>query len=139
MESLAPVPIIGQKCWFYIDDVIKPENEFEVTIFAIYSYQESAKKGIYKYDNDWEEVVSIPLMDIWINQLQETFWILNPQTDYILELRIPELCPQDVYAARDLEGNWHTFETTLPKQFGILDVTGEIHNKLHQKQIITNT
>lgn len=131
MDKLSPIPEVGQIYWFYADDLVKKDNEFEARITDVYTYEETAKKFVYKYDDQFQEVVPYPVMDLWLEEVMELFWILAGETDYIVRAMIPGLCPQDVYFARSLDGGWHTFETATSKQFGILDVTGELYNKLH--------
>jgi len=132
METLAPIPKVGEMHIFYADDRVKQTTEYEARILDVYEYAKTGNKYIYKYDDFYEEVVPTPLMDLWLEAKEELFWILAEKTDFIIEARIEDLCPQLVYFARDLDGGWHSFETHTPKQFGFLDITKENYNKLHE-------
>jgi hypothetical protein len=132
MATFDPVPKIGQTYPFFIDDKIDAKSEISATILNIYSFVDSGNKFIYKYDDFAEDVIPIPIMDLWIEEAADLFWILANETDYIIEAHISDLCPQNVYFARTIDGEWHTFETTDKKQFGILDVTGKYHDQAHE-------
>jgi len=132
MENLTPVPEVGQLYWFYANDQKKKETEYRARVVNVYEYAATATKFVYRYDSLTDEVINYPVMDAWIEEAAELFWILSPKTDYIVELYIPELTNFSVYIARDLDGGWHSFETVNEKQFGFLDITGEIHNKLYK-------
>lgn len=132
METLAPIPEVGKEYSFFLDGRVKEEDKYLARVLAIYPFEATAKKMIYKYDDVYEEVIPNPLMDLWLEAVMDVFWILSEQTDYIVELHIPILCPQNVYVARTVDGGWHAFETTSSRQFGILDVTGELTAKLQE-------
>ena len=132
METLAPIPKVGEVHIFYADDLVKQITECEARILDVYEYKKTADKYIYKYDSYFEEVVPTPLMDLWLEAKEELFWILADETDFIIETRIDDLCPYMTYFARDLDGGWHAFETHSVRQFGFLDITKENYNKLHQ-------
>jgi hypothetical protein len=132
MEKLAPVPEIGEEYWFYANDQVKKETEFRARIMNVIPFEKGDSKIIYKYDEWTEEVVNIPLIDLWTEELLDSFWILSEKTDYFIELDVPELCHYHVYVARDVDGNWHSFETMLSKQFGFLDIYGDNYRKLHE-------
>ena len=131
MNTLAPIPEVGKSYWFFANDQVKEKTECEAIVTNVYSFEDSATKTLPIYDAYLEYVIDTPLMDIWIEQLDNLFWILSEQTDFIIELEIPELCSYKVYVARTIDGGWHSFETINPIQFGFLDVTGENHNWLH--------
>lgn len=137
MINLSPVPNEGESYWFFADDQIKINTAYLAKVLKIYPFSGCSNKFIYKYDDLLEEVVPYPLMDLWLDGVIDTFWILENTTDFIIELYIPELCPQNVYIARDVDGGWHAFETTNSKQFGFLDITGEIHKELINKTLKT--
>lgn len=118
------VPDIGESFWFYPNDIIKESAKLKAKVIGVYNFANSDQKFIYKYVDEVEEVIAVPLMDLWIDAVEENFWILAQFTDYILELQIPGLTPLCVFAARDLDGGWHAFETVVPTQFGFLDVDG---------------
>ena len=132
MADLAPIPEVGEMYWFYANDQVKKETELPATVVKVIPFWESGTKMIYKYDDYLQEVVAWPLMDIWLELVPEEFWLLSDETDYFIELSIPDICPQNVYAARDTDGGWRVFETQTSKQFGILDITGELYSKLHE-------
>lgn len=132
MTNLAPIPEVGEVYWFYANDQVKKETEYPATVTKVIPFWESGTKMIYKYDDYLQEVVAWPLMDIWLELVPEEFWLLSDETDYFIELSIPGICPQNVYAARDTDGGWRVFETQTSKQFGILDITGELYSKLHE-------
>ena len=132
MKKCDPVPEEGRSYGFYANDQVTKDTEHEAKVLRVYTFDESGNKEVYVYNDIFERVESVPVMDLWIEEAMDLFWILEPQTDYIIELFIPTLIGGAVFAARDLDGGWHTFETTDEKQFGILDVTGKLHNKLHE-------
>ena len=133
MSNLPPIPKVGQLYWFYENDQVKLDTEFQAKVIDVYTYDDATEKFIYKYDDALEEIVAYPIVDLWLEEAMDLFWILSEKTDYIIRTEIPKLCPQDVFFARTVDGEWHTFETASPRQFGILDVTGELYNRLHSK------
>lgn len=132
METLQPVPKLGEKYWFYADDRIKIETEHLAEIVGIYTLKEADKKLVYIYESHAQELVGYPLLDLWNDEIPLAFWILSDETDYIIEAKIPDLCPQNVYFARTVDGGWHAFEVYSSLQFGILDVTENLHKALHK-------
>lgn len=139
MTSLAPIPKKGDICWFYAGDSVNKKSEYEGKVVNIIPLQKAGYIMIYKYDDYIEDVICYPLMDIWIDQVEDWFWIFDKSTDFILELSIPGACQCSIYAARDLDGGWHTFETIVPRQFGILDVTGELHKQVQESKALIVT
>lgn len=131
MFEKEPVPSIDAIYWFYGRDRIKLDSEFEAKIVEIYSANEAIYQRIPQYNSDLHEMDYVPLLDVWLDSLDEMFWILSDDTDYIIKIEVPELCKVPIYCARTKDGGWHSFETNNPNQFGILDTTGENHRKLH--------
>lgn len=132
MTNLAPIPEVGEKYWFYANDEVKQKTEFVATVEKVIPFLDSEKELIYKYDDYLECLVDNPLMDLWLEAVPTEFWLLSDDTDYFIQLDIPDVCPQKTFAARDTDGGWRVFETQNSKQFGILDVTGELYSKLHE-------
>jgi len=130
---MTPIPKEKELYWFYADDRITKGTEYAARVIRVYPYLESDQRVIYKYDDYLQDTDSFPLMDLWIDNALEMFWILSPETDYIVEMVVPDLCPQHIFAARDLDGGWHSIITISDKEFGILDTTGEYHRKLHNQ------
>jgi hypothetical protein len=133
MTSLDPVPKKGEHCWFYTDDRVDLKHEHEAIVVEAFSFWDSGFETIARYDDVLEDVIDEPVMDLWIIDQDETFWILDEETDYIIKINVPELTARPIYVARTVDGGWHSFETVSPKEFGILDVTGELHKKVHSK------
>lgn len=132
MTNLAPLPEVGEEYWFYANDQVKQKTELRAKVKKVIPFKDGEKECIFKYDDYFQEVIDYPIMDLWLEQQPELFWILAEVTDYFIELSIPELCPQSVFAARDVDGGWHSFETHSSLQFGILDVTGDLYVNLHE-------
>jgi len=126
MKTLAPIPKEGEIYWFYPNDIVKENNQYEAKIQKVYPFSATAWKFIYTYDDYLEDLVSTPVMDIWMEELKEMFWILASETDYIIEISVPELCQQRIFVARDQDGGWHSFVTIMEKEFGILDTSNSI-------------
>lgn len=128
---MQPVPEQGEMLWFYANDQVKEKTEYQAKVIRVYDYWDSDKRIIYKYDDILQDTVENPIMDLWIENSIDMFWILNHETDYIIEIIVPDLCPQSIFVARDIDGGWHSMITITEKEFGILDVTGELYRKLH--------
>lgn len=139
MKTLAPIPKEGDICWFYPNDIIKDNNRYEAKIKKVYPFSSTAWKFIYTYDAYLEDTVSTPIMDIWMEELQTTFWILAPKTDFIIEISVPEVCQQAIYVARDQDGGWHSFVTLMEKEFGILSIPENIGTIEGEKTDVDNS
>lgn len=131
METLAPIPKVGEIYWFYANDQIKKETEYQARVTRIFTIAQTEHVWLQLYDNYLEDVIATPLMDKWIEESMDMFWIMAEKTDFVIELMVPELCQFCIYVARDIDGGWHSFVTHVPKEWGILDVTGEYHEKLN--------
>ncbi len=138
MKTLAPIPKEGERYLFYTDDIIKEDHQYIATIKKVYPLELTGAKFIYQYSDYAEDIISVPLLDLWMEALDELFWILDIDTDYILEISVPELCRQPVFVARDLDGGWHSFVVLTEKEFGILDTTKTITNTLEQNSDVDN-
>lgn len=132
MSKLQRVPKEGETLWFYSNDQIRKQNECKAKVVSVIPFASTASKMVYKYDDYAEDLIAEPVMDLWLEEVLDLFWILSGETDYIIQLYVPDLCAQDVYVARTIDGGWHSFETANFKQFGILDVTGELHDQLYK-------
>lgn len=122
MKELSPPPKEGMIYPFFANDQIKRETCYRARVDKVIPIQESSSLHIYKYDSYFEQVIPYPIMDLWIEALSDIFWILDTETDYILRLCVPGLSSFDIYAARTVDGGWHSFETMGSNQFGILKV-----------------
>lgn len=130
MDTLDPIPEVNSSCLFYTNGQITKKTEYKATIKKVYPFALSDRRFIYKYDDWAEEAIVWPLMDLWMEAKDNLFWLLNKTTDYIIEISVPELCPNPIFVARSIDGGWQSFDIVSLKEFGILDVTGKYHNEL---------
>ena len=130
-SSLAPIPKKGETYYFYLCGKIKIKDEFEAIIEQVIPYEEGEQYCVRQYYAELEDVVETPILDIWLENQDSTFWLLAETTDYIIEASIPNLTPCKIYFARTIDGEWYSLEVNTPRHLGLLDVTGEYHNKLH--------
>ena len=129
--TLAPIPKKGETYWFYLCGKIKIKDEFEAIVEQVIPFAECDTYFVRQYYAELEDIVETAVMDIWLENQDEMFWLLAEMTDYIIEVSIPNLTPAKVYFARTTDGEWYSLEVNTPRHLGLLDVTGEYHNKLH--------
>lgn len=131
MENLEPVPGVGELFYFYSNDQIKVKTEHKAKILKVHPFQACQNVTVPIYESLIEDVIEYSIIDYWVDAIDELFWILSPTTDYILEINVPTLSAYNIFVARTLDGGWHSFEVHGSFEFGILDVTGDKYNELH--------
>ena len=88
MTNLAPLPEVGEEYWFYANDQVKQKTELRAKVKKVIPFKDGEKECIFKYDDYFQEVIDYPIMDLWLEQQPELFWILAEVTDYFIELSI---------------------------------------------------
>lgn len=70
------------------------------------------------------------LLNVWVNQKKEHYWIYSQETDYIVRCSIPCYDDDPIYFARTKDGGWFSMDVTGWWQGGRLDITGEIYKSV---------
>lgn len=125
------VPTIGKKYHFFDDGKLSPSRHYIATVKKLLSPR--ATRNLM-FDGK-------SLYDIWREQIEEhtttpTFrvgdvgvgepWLYSRDTDYFVELSVPDYDENYLYAVRTIRGTWFTLCIQSFWQGGVLDVDNKM-------------
>lgn len=127
----ASIPKIGKKYHFFDDGKVSPSRHFVAEVTKLLSPKEAKKimfddESLYRI---WKEAIkkhsSTNNFTVGSTKAGEP-WLYAIDTDYFVELSIPEYDDNLLYAVRTIHGDWFTLCIQSFWQGGILDVDGNI-------------
>ena len=133
------LPIVGQQYHFFDDGKIHHGRHYIATVLRIVPFNEA--KDIIVKEFDWnlydlcndECLVDQCILDTWEREKQSAHWLYAPETDYFVELSVPEYDINNLWAVRTKHGEWFTMDIQSTWQSGKLDVDGSLYKHLMNK------
>ena len=126
-----PLPKIGQQYHFFDDGKITPSRHSIATVTRVVPFSEA--DSIIVKVREWDEEIDDPIYvdkhitEVWKNDVIEHYWIMNAETDYLIECSIPDYDDNLIWSARDYAGGWFSMDIQSDWQAGRLDVDGKLY------------
>ena len=125
------VPQVGRQYHFFDDGKITPSRHSIATVTRVVPFSEA--DSIIVKVREWDEEIDDPIYvdkhitEVWKNDVIEHYWIMNAETDYLIECSIPDYDDNLIWFARDYAGGWFSMDIQSDWQAGRLDVDGKLY------------
>ena len=126
------VPEVGKQYHFFDDGKITPSRHSIATVLRVIPFSEA--NSIIVKAREWDlEIadpiyVDKPITEVWKHDVTEHDWIMNAETDYLIECSIPDYDENNIWFARTTEGGWFSMDIQSGWQAGRLDVDGKLYD-----------
>ena len=125
------VPQVGKQYHFFDDGKITPSRHSIATVTRVVPFSEAnsiiVKAREWDLEIDDPIYVDKPITEVWKNNVIEHDWIMNTETDYLIECSIPDYDENLIWFARDTSGGWFSMDIQSSWQAGRLDVDGKLY------------
>ncbi len=121
------VPQVGRQYHFFDDGKITPSRHSIATVTRVVPFSEADSIIVKEREWDLEIYVDKPITEVWKKNVIIHDWIMNDETDYLIECSIPDYDKNLIWFARDTSGGWFSMNIQSGLQAGILDVDGKLY------------
>ena len=128
------VPQVGRQYHFFDDGKITQSRHSIATVTRVVPFSEAdsiiVKAREFDLEIDDPIYVDKPITDVWKKFVIDHDWVMDAETDYLIECSIPDYDDNLIWFARDRVGGWFSMDIQSSWQAGTLDVDGKLYKDM---------
>lgn len=131
VTELKKIPEVGDELHFFDDGKMSQSRHYLATVVRVVKYEDAM--GIVVPMREWSEdgndswLTDVNLVDIYDIEKHQADWLYAEDTDYFIEICVPEYDDYTLWCVRTKDGGWFSMDIQSCWQAGLLDTEGSIY------------
>jgi hypothetical protein len=131
LDNLKRLPEVGEELHFFDDGKMSQSRHYLATVVRVVKYDDAM--GIVVPMREWSDdgsdswLTDTNLVDIYDIEKHKANWLYAPETDYFIEICVPEYDEYTLWCVRTKDGGWFSMDIQSGWQGGRLDTDGSIY------------